>query len=387
MAGAALDHRDLGVGDQAQHLGRLLADILGPRMTGDVYGDTAIQRLDALGQPFLLGDIDDVLADILGGRRQPLHILVVRQDQRPFEFQHQRAGRRQCHDVIALVDPGLHLLGDATRLLRHRFDVALFQLRHAAAGRIDHLGLDAVLRQHAARRHAGVRVVVVHEAGGIERRLAAVGRGGLVHLRHVALRGAGEGLGMEFRQVGALVDAGDALHDAAGQAVLGVGRPVGDAGNRGGQLAVAVGLGDLAKHEGGALLLPLDGAVAQHQMREIQVEFVRWHIGALGQEAHVAQRAGIHDRLEIHRADGIQLTRFGFVDQVEQPGEAVAQIEAAAAAMADVENPAQLLVELRLVIEIRVGPGQRVAGRRLETAFLHTASPLGAPGSFRRGND
>src|SRR5690606_32555906 len=61
------------------------------------------------------------------------------------------------------------------------------------------------------------------------------------------------------------------------------------------------------------------------------------------------------------------------VYQVEQPREAVAQIEAAPAAVADVEHPAQLGVELRRVVERGVVPVQLVAGRRLEAAFSHRA--------------
>ena len=67
---------------------------------------------------------------------------------------------------------------------------------------------------------------------------------------------------------------------------------------------------------------------------------------------------------------------FGrLVDQVEQPGKAVAKIEAAPAAMADVEDAAHLLVQLRRVGEIRIGPGKGMPGRRVEAAFSHPADP------------
>src|SRR6185437_4499090 len=55
-------------------------------------------------QTFLARDIDDVFADVEGGAREALDSLVLRQDQRPFEFQHQRAGRHQRDDVVALLD-------------------------------------------------------------------------------------------------------------------------------------------------------------------------------------------------------------------------------------------------------------------------------------------
>ena len=36
MAGAPLDHADLGLGQKAQHLGGFLSHVLGPRVAGDV---------------------------------------------------------------------------------------------------------------------------------------------------------------------------------------------------------------------------------------------------------------------------------------------------------------------------------------------------------------
>jgi hypothetical protein len=41
MAGAALDHLQVGIGDEAQQLRRLLPHILRPRVTGDVQRDAA----------------------------------------------------------------------------------------------------------------------------------------------------------------------------------------------------------------------------------------------------------------------------------------------------------------------------------------------------------
>ena len=55
---------------------------------------------------------------------QALDALVVRQDQRPFEFQHQRAGRHQRDNVVALVDPGRESRGDLARRLRDISDAS-----------------------------------------------------------------------------------------------------------------------------------------------------------------------------------------------------------------------------------------------------------------------
>ena len=75
---------------------------------------------------------------------------------------------------------------------------------------------------------------------------------------------------------------------------------------------------------------------------------MRRHVWALGHEAHVAQRAGIDDLLEIGASATPSTSPIGGVDQIEQPRKAVAQIEAAPAAVTDVEHPAHLRVELRL---------------------------------------
>ena len=111
------------------------------------------------------------------------------------------------------------------------------------------------------------------------------------------------------------------MHDAAGEAVGCITRPIGEPGNGRGQLAVSISFCQFPTDEFVLALALFDGAIAQHQMREIKVELVGWHIGAFGHEAHVAQCAGIDDRFEIFGGDGIQLLRFGFVNQIKQTRE------------------------------------------------------------------
>ena len=120
---------------------------------------------------------------------------------------------------------------------------------------------------------------------------------------------------------------------------------------------------DLAgrKAEGAAGLLQRAGE--QNQMGKIEIEFMRRHIGAFGHETHVAERAGIHDRGKPRRIDAVQLAAFRFVDQIELAREAVAQIEAAAAAMADIEHPPQFRIEQCWIIIIRFPPRDRMARR------------------------
>ncbi len=110
-------------------------------------------------------------------------------------------------------------------------------------------------------------------------------------------------------------------------------------------------------------------------MRKVEIEFMRRHIGALGHEAHVAQRAGIHDRLEILGRDGIQLAALRFVDEVEQAREAVAEIEAAPASVTDIEDAPQLSVQFRFVVKGVVLLCDHMAYGRAQTTFRHIVFP------------
>ena len=89
-----------------------------------------------------------------------------------------------------------------------------------------------------------------------------------------------------MRQLGVVMHARDPLQYAAHRAVSG--RPIRQRGGVFRNLAVAVGFGELAVGERHHALFRLDRAVAQHQVREIEVETVWRHVGAFRQEAHVA---------------------------------------------------------------------------------------------------
>ncbi|MFZ2004031.1 MAG: hypothetical protein WAV02_03020 [Stellaceae bacterium] len=106
-------------------------------------------------------------------------------------------------------------------------------------------------------------------------------------------------------------------------------------------------------------------------MREIDVEFVRRDIGALRHEAHVAERAGVGDFLVIGLRDGIEFAGRRLVDQVEEAGEGVTEVEATPAGVTDVEHPLHLNLGLRAIGEVRVLPVDNVASRRFEAAFAH----------------
>src|SRR3546814_13838599 len=108
-----------------------------------------------------------------------------------------------------------------------------------------------------------------------------------------------------------------------------------------------------------------------HQMREIEVELVRRHVGAFHHEAHVAERAGIHDRLEILAVDRVEFAGLRIVDQIEEPREAVAEIETAAAALADVEDAPHLRVDLLGIRDVWLLPGEKMVPGRPKDTFTH----------------
>ena len=191
-----------------------------------------------------------------------------------------------------------------------------------------------------------------------------------VDLRLALLGAHGKGLAVELRQLRLAMDVESLFHQRPGHLVLGRTRPVGEARRDGSQLAVAVGLREFPGQAfPGQAVMPLRRAVTQHEMREIEVEFVRRHVGARHHEAHVAERAGVHDRLEVLRVHGVEFHRFRLVDQVEEPREGIAEFEAAAAAMTDVEDAAQFFVKLLEIIEVGIAPIDGMTDRSVQAAF------------------
>ena len=87
----ALHQLDTGVRDQPQHLGGFGAHVLGPGVAGVVQGDPALDRRQTLRQAKGLLQLDDVLADVPGRRRERHDSRVLRLHQGPFELHHQAA--------------------------------------------------------------------------------------------------------------------------------------------------------------------------------------------------------------------------------------------------------------------------------------------------------
>jgi hypothetical protein len=192
----------------------------------------------------------------------------------------------------------------------------------------------------------------------------------------VALRRIGAEIGrIEFRQLAPGVDAEHLLQDGARRAVfIGGVDHLCHHGDRG-QGTDQFGRSQQLVAE---LHLPrfvLDGLGTQHGVREIQVPLVRWHVGALGHVADVAQVALVDDFPEFFLGHAGGFLIAGFVDQVEQEWEGIAQRDAAAAAVADVEDALHLLFAGGLVVEPRVLPVYGVSGGCFEIAFAHGVLP------------
>jgi hypothetical protein len=147
----------------------------------------------------------------------------------------------------------------------------------------------------------------------------------------------------------------------------------------GGELADRVGGGQQPVAQARPLLPELDRLGAQHQVREVDVPGVRRHVRALGHVAHVAQVALVDHLPVVLFGDAVDLHRLAFIDQVEQGRERGAQTHAAAAAVADLVDPFEFLVERRRVPEGVALPVERVAGGRFQVAFAfgHGFVPCG----------
>ena len=334
--------------------------------------DAAAERFQARRQPLVAGDGDNVFADVAAVRREPLHRRIVRQDQRPFELEHERAARDQGDDVVAPVDPFAERGRGVPRAVSDPLDIALLELRHAAAAGVDDGGLDTVSCQHRAGCGADLRLVVVAEAGRIDHRLAPEGGCLTVDRRRCRAGTVEHGAAVVARQRRLPMDAGDGLQQRPGEPVAPGRAPVHDRRKSAREPAVAVGLRKLPGRAGVAPARAAVGSpVAQHEMGKIDVPLVRRRVGAHGHEAHVAERAGIRDRLEAGGVHGIELARLRLIDQVEQPRERITEIEAASAAVADVEDPPGLPLERLGVVELGVSPvygmaeGRALVGHRV----------------------
>jgi len=101
--------------------------------------------------------------------------------------------------------------------------------------------------------------------------------------------------------------------------------------------------------------------VAQEKMGKVHLPGMRRHVRTFRHKAHVAKRAGFGDLGKILGLHAFDVFARIVVDQFEETREGIAKIEAAPAAMTDLEDPAHLGVELGGIVKFLVSPCDRMA--------------------------
>src|SRR5262245_34206725 len=100
---------------------------------------------------------------------------------------------------------------------------------------------------------------------------------------------------------------------------------------------------------------------------------MRRHIGTLGHEAHVTE-VTVVDHVPVDLlVDAIELQRLRRIDRVEQGREGIAQREATAAAVADVEDAFEFFLERGFVGERGRAPVERMTRGSLEAPFAYAS--------------
>src|SRR3954470_17458040 len=99
---------------------------------------------------------------------------------------------------------------------------------------------------------------------------------------------------------------------------------------------------------------------AQHQVREIDVPGMRRNVGTLRHETHVTQVTVIDDVPVDLLVDTIEFECRRRIDGVEQGRERIAQAEAAATAVTDVEDALEFFLERSLIDEFSAAPVERM---------------------------
>ena len=174
---------------------------------------------------------------------------------------------------------------------------------------------------------------------------------------------------MEGRQGRFFVDAHDLLQRAA-QAFLAVGKVhgVGDAGlAEHGEYGIRAG--DQPVPPLGLALGKLHRLRPQHEMGEVEVEFMGRQVGAFGLRAEIAEIALVHDLAVVLLRHAVHFHGLGLIHEIEEHGEGLAEADATAAGVADVKNPLKLLVQGLFVPEFWGLPVVRFALCFFEIAF------------------
>ena len=111
------------------------------------------------------------------------------------------------------------------------------------------------------------------------------------------------------------------------------------------------------------------GFCSQHQVREIDVPWMRGNVRTLGHVTHVTQVTMVYNLPEDLFRDGVDFTAGGLVNGIKQCRKRVTEIETAATAVADIEDALEFLVECFAIVKFISLPGHRMPRRGFEAAL------------------
>ena len=111
-------------------------------------------------------------------------------------------------------------------------------------------------------------------------------------------------------------------------------------------------------------------------MWKVDVEFVGWNVGALGEVTQITHVALIDNLVVIVECNPIYLERFGLVDKVKKGRERVAQADTTSAAVADIVDTCKLIIERVTVPKRFRFPFYRVTSGCVDATFARVLLPL-----------
>src|SRR5215471_1950232 len=370
VPGAIFERLELRTGNELQQVAGLEPDVLHLQMTGEVICDASRASLEVERQLSFRVAAHQVLREVERGLRERAAIRVGVQ-KRILLLERQTAGRARSDDRVAGANEGKKPVDVDDPAFAGRVDVSTLEVRHSTAALRGNRHLAAVLLENGHSRAGRLRRVVVEVAGheerhARERRASALGR----TRRPASLFPPGqEALGSVARKQPIPVHAESLLHGNAGPAAL-VDRVD---HRRGGRRHSADGVrrreDSLAKARF-ALVFDSRGPVSQDDSRNVDVPAMRRVIRTV-RNAELALVAKVRETLQVSRLETLRMpVHVRPVERPEQNVERRAEVIAAAAALADVRYPPQLLLDR--------GERVKIVRRRIK----HVASASSACSSY-----
>ena len=361
-------------GDLANEVASLEADGLGAKVAGGVVADVAGGGLEVLVESLFLADRPQELRRVHHGVGDGGCLVAIGVGDKfgVLLAQHHRAGRVDGEHLLASLDMRQQLVEVGAGLLLHGVEIARLPCRHAAAIETSLTGdVDLVVLQHLDGVFADLGFVVLHVAGLEQHGLAI---GGVLADQALGSRPLLEGLAGEAGQFLFGMDPECLLEELPvdlGARVEGVGGA--EAGSCG--LCGAVGIAEHLVAQGDlASLLGALRLVAVHQLGEVEEVLVLVAHGVRALDlAQLALEALVHHLGGLGLGDLADVAVVAIVDEGEQRREAVAVLEAHAAAVTDLEGALDLLGE-RTSVPVhgfRRVIGQAVSGGVGDGAVAH----------------